>query len=418
MPRPSAHVLTGTRLRERRLALGRRQADVARAAAISAAYLNLIEHNRRPPGPAVLARLAEALDLAPEALEMGDHEAHLLALRAAAARTPGQPAEMAQAPEFAARFPGWAATVVDLAQRAETLERRVVALSDRMAQDPVLAATLHDVLSTATALSSTAAILAEGGDLAPDRAARFHSNLAADSHRLSRKAKALAAHLDGLGAEGMALTPRDEVMAWIAAGRPDLAEADLSDPARTLAALHLARLAEDRAALPDEVLTTLATPEKTEDFPDPVAMAAQAGQPVDLVLRRLAVLRPAGFAQAGAMVCDGTGALLTSRVPQGFPAPRHAEGCPLLPLYQALGQPQTALRRLVETPEGRRFLTFAQASRHQPGGSDGPVLAESVMLILPAPDARGPALAIGPTCRICPREGCPARREPSVLAPL
>ena len=39
--------LTGSRVRERRLALGMRQADLARDAGISASYLNLIEHNRR-----------------------------------------------------------------------------------------------------------------------------------------------------------------------------------------------------------------------------------------------------------------------------------------------------------------------------------------------------------------------------------
>ena len=44
--RTQNNVLTGTRIRERRLALSRRQADVARAAGISPAYLNLIEHNR------------------------------------------------------------------------------------------------------------------------------------------------------------------------------------------------------------------------------------------------------------------------------------------------------------------------------------------------------------------------------------
>ena len=54
--------LIGTRIRERRLSLGRRQTEVARHADISAAYLNLIEHNRRPVGEALLSRLAEALE--------------------------------------------------------------------------------------------------------------------------------------------------------------------------------------------------------------------------------------------------------------------------------------------------------------------------------------------------------------------
>ena len=47
MPRTA---LTGTRVRERRLLLGLKQADLARTAGISPAYLNLIEHNRRRVG--------------------------------------------------------------------------------------------------------------------------------------------------------------------------------------------------------------------------------------------------------------------------------------------------------------------------------------------------------------------------------
>ena len=38
----------GTRIRDRRLSLGLRQASVAETAGVSASYLNLIEHDRRP----------------------------------------------------------------------------------------------------------------------------------------------------------------------------------------------------------------------------------------------------------------------------------------------------------------------------------------------------------------------------------
>ena len=55
--------LTGTRIRERRMLKGLRQAEVARMAGISGPYLNLIEHNRRRIGGALLNRIAEALDV-------------------------------------------------------------------------------------------------------------------------------------------------------------------------------------------------------------------------------------------------------------------------------------------------------------------------------------------------------------------
>ena len=78
--RGAPHVLTGTRIRERRLALSRRQADVARAAGISPAYLNLIEHNRRPVGADLVQRLAEVLQVPSEDLAEGREEARIAAL--------------------------------------------------------------------------------------------------------------------------------------------------------------------------------------------------------------------------------------------------------------------------------------------------------------------------------------------------
>ena len=78
--------LTGTKLRDRRLAAGLRQAEVALKAGISASYLNLIEHNRRKVTPEVMERLADALQIDRAALVEG-HEAALIEdLRSAAAR--------------------------------------------------------------------------------------------------------------------------------------------------------------------------------------------------------------------------------------------------------------------------------------------------------------------------------------------
>ena len=78
--------LTGTKLRDRRLAAGLRQAEVAVRAGISASYLNLIEHNRRKVTPEVMARLADALQIDRAALVEGREAALIDDLRTAAAR--------------------------------------------------------------------------------------------------------------------------------------------------------------------------------------------------------------------------------------------------------------------------------------------------------------------------------------------
>ncbi|MEY3306896.1 MAG: hypothetical protein RLZZ413_934, partial [Pseudomonadota bacterium] len=100
--------LTGGRVRERRLALGQRQADVARAAGISASYLNLIEHNRRRISPEVLARLADVLGTDSAALAQGAEGILAVDLRDAAAGAAGARPEVERIEDLIGRFPGWA----------------------------------------------------------------------------------------------------------------------------------------------------------------------------------------------------------------------------------------------------------------------------------------------------------------------
>ncbi|MEO2038381.1 MAG: helix-turn-helix transcriptional regulator, partial [Martelella sp.] len=63
--------LTGSRIRERRIILGLKQAELARRAEISASYLNLIEHNRRRIGGKLLLDIAEILGVEPAVLTEG-----------------------------------------------------------------------------------------------------------------------------------------------------------------------------------------------------------------------------------------------------------------------------------------------------------------------------------------------------------
>ncbi len=67
----------------------------------------------------------------------------------------------------------------------------------------------------------------------------------------------------------------------------------------------------------------------------------------------------------------------------------------------------------------RRFLTYAISQPAHPAGFDGPAVFEAAMLILPDDGPERPAepmVSIGTSCRICPRRGCAARREPSILS--
>lgn len=409
--------LTGSRLRERRLALGLRQAAVAEAAGLSASYLNLIEHNRRRVSPEVLARLATALSVPVEVLEGSAGAALAEELRAAAAAEEGIPTEITAAEDFVARFPGWAALVAAQARRNLRLGQAVELLNDRLSHDPHLSAALHEVLSAATTVRSVAGILAETEDIDPQWRQRFHRSIDEDSERLSRGAEALVAYLDGLEAarDEASASPQEEVEQWLADRdwQADRAAVSLlaSDAARDLA-LRLAHQAKaDAALMPEDRFRPAA-----EANDDPAALAAAFGAPIPAILRRLALLPGS---RAGLVVCDASGTLVFRKPAEGFPLPRFGSACALWPLYAALGAPMrpVAARVQVAGRGGRRFTVRAFCEPRWPGGFGGPELREAAMLIQPetAPGP-GPALLVGSSCRICPAPGCPARREVSILA--
>lgn len=187
----SRGALTGTRIRERRMLIGMRQADLARDVGISPSYLNLIEHNRRRIGGKLLVDLARKLDVEASALTEGAETALLEALREASGVATGSPAELSRTEEFAGRFPGWAQLLSDKSRRVDELERIVEMLTERMTHDPFLSASLHEILSTVTAISSSAAILSDTKDIDPEWQARFLRNLVDESQRLNDGAQAL-----------------------------------------------------------------------------------------------------------------------------------------------------------------------------------------------------------------------------------
>lgn len=442
--------LTGTRIRERRTAIRMKQADLARAAGVSPAYLNLIEHNRRRAGEPLIAALALALGVEPEALSEGAEGALFDGLREAAASAEASPSGAARRPaegpeldrieEFVGRFPGWAALLAARQARVGALEQAVERYSERMVQDPFLLDSLHGVLSAVTSLRSTAAILAETDDIEPEWRHRFLRTIEEESLRLSATAEALVGYLDELDAAEAGLsTPLEQMEAWLAASgwhlpaleTPDFDPAGraadaliteapelASGAARRLARDYLGLAAEAARVLPLEPLSAALR----EGPLDPAALARRFAAPLGLVFRRLAML-PAGWPglpPLGLVICDGAGAPIFRRPAPGFSLPRFGAGCPLWPLYEALGRPMQPIRAVIDLA-GRlpqRFLTYAIASPRGPAAFDGPMLSEAAMLILPAPApvvGGAPERPVGISCRICPRGACPGRREPSLL---
>lgn len=429
---PVDSLLAGKHIRDRRQALGMRQAELADVAGISPSYLNLIEHNRRKARGDVLERLARALGVEPSVLAEGAGGALVDDLRAAAAAMPQAGAELDRVEDFAGRFPGWAGALAALYGRAGQLERMVAALNDRITHDPHLSASLHELLSAVASVRSTSAILAETEDIDPEWRARFHRNLAGDSERLATGAEALVAYLDRAERaedEGLA-TPQEEVEGWLARrgwqveevedpeGRALLmaeVEALASATARRMGAAFVAQAAAEAALLPAAALEAALTLHGE----DPGMVAQVAGVPVLMAMRRMA-LRPGS--RAGLVACDASGTLLFRKPVEGFALPRFGAACPLWPLFTALTRPMAPVAATVASAgrSARLFRALAFCESRLPMGFGGPELREAGMLILPVDSApMGEAvLSLGTSCRICPRARCPARREPSIVAEM
>lgn len=425
--------LTGSRIREQRIMARLKQADLAKSVGISASYLNLIEHNRRRIGGKLLLNIAGALNVEPNALSEGAEATLIAAMREAATEAGLSEEEAARADEFAGRFPAWADVLVGTRQRVAALERTVEALSDRLSHDPHLAASMHELLTTAAAVRSTAAILAETKTLQVEWRDRFHANIHEDSRRLSASAEALVAYLDeDENAADAAGSPQEEVEAFLSANgfSFDSLEA-LKAPAQldqitALLQAHSPELSQSATHIARGVLMQVgqdATALQLCDLrdaiqsvgPDPLQLAAHFRLPAALILRRMAALPEL---EAGLVVCDRSGTVLFRKSVEGFSVPRHGACCPLWPLFGVFGQPGLVLRETISQLGRAQVILTAYATSEvtMSASYNAPGLSQAVMLLLPAASSAKSENAVGSTCRVCPQANCVARREPSILS--
>ena len=425
MPREG---LTGSRIRERRSVAGIRQADLARSLGISPSYLNLIEHNRRRIGGKLLLDIARVLGVEPSMLSEGAEAALIATLREAATGANLPSAEVERADELAGRFPGWAEVLAVGHQRIATLERTVETLSDRLTHDPMLAASVHELLSTAAAIRSTASILADEKDIEAEWRDRFHANLNQDSKRLAESSKSLVNYFEaGRVDQDLVSSPQEEVDAFLSqngyhfAGlekgeQPideiiDAAENLRSTTSKKLARIVLKRIASDAAIVPASDLSAA----MSRVGSDPLELATALEAPVSVVLRRLAAPKEL---ESGLIVCDRAGSILFRKPVGQMVIPRFGAACALWPIFAALCQPGQVIHTpLVQLGRGRAYFDcYAVADVVGEAHYNTPPLIEANMLLVAgtAPET-GQVLEVGATCGVCPKRGCPGRREPSIL---
>lgn len=445
------HAIIGPRIRERRRNLGVTQADLARKVDISPSYLNLIESNKRPVSGHMLRRIASALGIGAEELD-GVAERRLLETLHEIAHMPDLATlevEADQAGELIGRYPGWAGAVAALARSEQAATAEARALADRLTHDPILAETVHLILSRIAAIRSAVEILTDYPDVTGEQRDRFLGIIGDESRALSDAGASLASYFDNTSTTGRRLSPFDEVETLfeaneghfeeIEAATSSLAVEDRSpDAIRLLVRERLADLVADivarheigsaaaadraRSALADYAAAALLAPmpafaRRAEDLRyDVEALAEAFAVEVAIACRRLVSL-PDG-PRFGYLRANAAGSLVERRGLPGLFAPRYAAACPLWVLYRAQQSPETMIRQLAVFPTGDRFVFVARAHSVGKSGFGRPRHYLTDMLAMSeaharhtvyAPDPGVPAEEVGPACRICSRRSCPHR---------
>ena len=346
--------------------------------------------------------------------------------------------DLSKTEDFADRFTDWAHLISAQQSQITSLQQTVSSLSDRLAHDPFLSEALHEVLSTVSAIRSTASILAEPGEMDQNWQRRFQTNVFQDSIRLATASQSLADYLDGDSDRVLdTLSPLDELDSLLAkhsyhfAGLetlPDWSDsvadallAEVSAAAKILGMAYFRQYWNDAQSFRLPKLLGLVA----ELGLDPVRIARETELSLPLIFRRLASLPPDPSRPAvGLMVCDSSGGLLFKQPCDDFQAPRVGSACARWPLYGALTQIGFAARHQV-LHSGRPgtlatqnlFDTFSVAERVTSASFEGVPVLRSTMLILRSekPTSDQP-LPIGSTCRLCNIQACPARREPSIFS--
>jgi len=278
------------KIRERRLALGLTQADLAARVGISTSYFNLIERGKRTIGGGLLARIARALDLDPGTLD--DASERRLALELADLAGDPLLADLdlgADRPDSAVtalvgRHPGWARALTRLHRECRDRGEVIAALTDRLGQDPFLSDIVHRMLTNIAGIRSTAEILASVDDIPAEQSRRFRDTLAGESARLSDVAQALADFFDQAEAPKRSITPAEEVDDFILVNNNHfpVLEAEAEQLAERLRAARppvIGRPAGQTALVLDGDL--IAFLDRSGGLPDPAHPRAVVGLPED-----------------------------------------------------------------------------------------------------------------------------------------
>jgi predicted transcriptional regulator/transcriptional regulator with XRE-family HTH domain len=227
--------MLGNRVRRLRHRQGLTQVAMASRLGISPSYLNLIEHNQRSLNRPLLLKLSDCFDIDLQAFS-GNEEARLLAdltevFGDSLFRDLG--VESAELNELVGSAPTACQAVLALYRAYRNAREELRGLSARLAEDPYLTASSHQLLTLLTSIRSFAEILHDNVDLAARKRQQFVGILVEESEKLTDLVNQLFDFITGEGLQDLrgADSPVDEVTDALHARHTYFA--DLEDAARS-----------------------------------------------------------------------------------------------------------------------------------------------------------------------------------------
>ncbi|MBX3598653.1 MAG: XRE family transcriptional regulator [Rhizobiaceae bacterium] len=449
-------IFAGPRIRRIRNALGLTQTSMADGLGISPSYLNLIERNQRPLTVQLILKLVSTYDVDPVDLQ-GEAKGAISALREVfsdpllAGELPGDQELI----EIAEAAPNAAAAMVKLYRAYREQADRLSDLSEIMARE-----------GKATSLSSARLPIDEVREVL-ERRPNYYPDLEEEAeafHRVLEPGDDIYGALKSwlkreygivvriLPVATMPnwrrrydrhsqrlyiserLSPFDqlrEVAMEACLVRMQVAIANeikalklSSDEARRLARFELGRYAAHALMMPYSAFHAAALRARY----DIDVLRSRFSVSFEQAANRLTMLQRPGLSGVPFFMLeiDNAGHRFRKAGSQGFPQSRFGGGCPKLSLHAAFALPGQIFVEAVEMPDGAEFLTISRTLEGPQGAFDERPRRTALLLGCDMgfkdETVYGAAIVgktpVGPSCRLCERQGCLARAEPPVTRPL
>lgn len=217
----SGNSMMGSRLRKLRRDRDITQAALAEKLGISASYLNLIEHNRRALTVPLLLRISQILNVDPQSF--APQQEGVMASQVVEALRDPLFSALAMTDDVArdsvAQTPELAQALMTVYKAYRKGQDDMQALRERLARDPDLSASGHQLRTVLTSIMSFTEILRDNADLPDEKRQGFLNIIHNDSARLSDTVKEVMGVLtgDGLGGQGESIAPLEAVTDFVQA---------------------------------------------------------------------------------------------------------------------------------------------------------------------------------------------------------